>query len=102
VRARPARRVDCALRSGRGRGDRPHRRRRNGTARAAANPADAKTAATSITAFGLDLYRAMLADPGLDLEDKNAVFSPTSIALAFGMARAGAVRVADPSVGRTP
>jgi serpin B len=32
----------------------------------------------------------MLADPGLELADKNAVFSPTSIALALAMARAGA------------
>lgn len=32
----------------------------------------------------------MLADPKLNLTGKNAVFSPTSIALALGMARAGA------------
>jgi len=59
-------------------------------ARAAADPAAAKVAAASITAFGLDLYRALLADPSLDLGAKNAVFSPTSIALALAMARAGA------------
>jgi serpin B len=56
-------------------------------------PADAKaarTAATSITAFGIDFYRRMLADPSLDLKGKNVVFSPTSIALALGMVRAGA------------
>ena len=59
-------------------------------ARAKANPKDAKTAAASITAFGLDLFRALLADPELSLAEKNAVFSPTSIALALAMARAGA------------
>ena len=63
-------------------------------------PADAKaakTAATSITAFGIDFYRRMLADPSLDLKGKNVVFSPTSIALALGMVRAGAKgRTADP------
>jgi serpin B len=59
-------------------------------ARAAANPKDTKTGADSITAFGLDLYRRMLKDPALDLGKKNVVFSPTSIALALAMARAGA------------
>ena len=59
-------------------------------ARATANPKDARTAATSISAFGLDLYRALLADPSLRLATRNVVFSPTSIALALGMARAGA------------
>ena len=59
-------------------------------ARAPADPAAAKTAAASINAFGLDLFRKLLADPTLDLAQKNAVFSPTSIALALGMARAGA------------
>jgi serpin B len=63
---------------------------RANVARAPAGPADAKSAATSINAFGLDLFRAMLADPGLELAEKNAVFSPASIALALGMARAGA------------
>ena len=53
-----------------------------------ADPDDATAAAASITAFGLDLYRAMLADP--ELSGTNVVFSPTSIALALGMARAGA------------
>ena len=57
--------------------------------RAAADPAAAKTAAASINAFGLDLLRAMLADGTLK-PDENAVFSPTSIALALAMARAGA------------
>ena len=59
-------------------------------ARAPADPADAKSAGASINAFGLDLFRAMLADPALDLRAKNAVFSPASIALALGMVRAGA------------
>jgi serine protease inhibitor len=57
--------------------------------RAPADPAAAKTAAASINAFGLDLLRAMLADGTLK-PDENAVFSPTSIALALAMARAGA------------
>ena len=59
-------------------------------ARAPADPAAAKTAAASINAFGLDLFRQLLADPQLQLARKNAVFSPTSITLALGMARAGA------------
>ena len=59
-------------------------------ARAPADPADATAVSASVTAFGLDLYRGMLADPKLDLKGKNVVFSPTSIALALGMARAGA------------
>jgi serpin B len=57
--------------------------------RAPAVPAAAKTAAASINAFGLDLLRAMLAEGTLK-PDENAVFSPTSIALALAMARAGA------------
>jgi len=55
--------------------------------RATANPADAKTAATAIDTFGLELYRRILADPDTGT---NVVFSPTSIALALGLARAGA------------
>jgi serpin B len=58
-------------------------------ARAPADPAKAKEAAASITAFGLDLYKRMLGDGTLD-RTKGAVFSPTSIALALAMARAGA------------
>ena len=58
-------------------------------ARATANPKDAKSAAASVNAFGLDLLRAMLADGTITPAD-NAVFSPTSIALALAMARAGA------------
>ena len=59
-------------------------------ARAPADPAAAKTAASSINAFGLDLFRQLLADASLALAQKNTVFSPTSIALALAMARAGA------------
>ncbi len=62
-------------------------------ARAPADPAAAKTAAASIAAFGIDLYRAMVgrtADVGQGLWAKNVVLSPTSIALALAMARAGA------------
>jgi len=59
-------------------------------ARARADPADARAVSDSVTAFGLDLYREMLAEPELALRGKNVVFSPTSIALALGMARAGA------------
>ena len=57
-------------------------------ARAPASPAAAKQAAGSINAFGLDLYRRLLA--GSIGADENAVFSPTSVALALAMARAGA------------
>jgi serpin B len=58
--------------------------------RAAADPKAARSSATSVDAFGIDLYRRMLADPKLDLRGRNMVFSPTSIALALGMVRAGA------------
>ncbi len=53
-------------------------------ARASAAPADAAAAGTAIAAFGLDLYRALAKGK------TNVVLSPTSIALALGMARAGA------------
>jgi serpin B len=62
---------------------------RSDAPRAAAKPAQAKRVATSITAFGVDLYRRMLKDGTLDPK-ANAVLSPTSIVLALGMARAGA------------
>ena len=62
---------------------------RSDAPRAAAKPAAARQAAASITAFGIDLYKRLLADGTLEAKD-NAVFSPTSIALALGMARAGA------------
>jgi len=58
--------------------------------RTSAPPAAAKKAAAGLNAFGLDLYRRILADKSLDLAGKNVVFSPTSIALALAMARAGA------------
>jgi serine protease inhibitor len=45
---------------------------------------DAAAAAAGINAFGLELYRLLTAD------NDNLVFSPSSIALALGMARAGA------------
>ncbi len=57
--------------------------------RGSAPPSAAKKAAAAINAFGLDLYRRMLADGTLD-PAKGAVVSPTSIALALAMARAGA------------
>jgi len=56
-------------------------------ARMPASAADAQAAARSITAFGMDLYGRLLGDP--ELANDNLVFSPTSIALALGMARAG-------------
>ena len=56
--------------------------------RSAANPADAKRAGTSINAFGVNLYRGLLADK--DLAGKNLVFSPASIEIALAMARGGA------------
>ncbi len=52
--------------------------------RASAAPADASAAGAAISAFGLDLYRAMATG------QTNVVLSPTSIALALAMARAGA------------
>ncbi len=52
--------------------------------RASVARSDAKEAGAALEAFGLDLYRALA--PG----QTNLVFSPTSIALALAMARAGA------------
>ena len=52
--------------------------------RASATPEDAAAAGAAISAFGLDLYRAVANG------QTNAVLSPTSIALALAMARAGA------------
>ena len=52
--------------------------------RASASPDDAAAAGAAITAFGLDLYRAIAEG------QTNVVLSPTSIALALAMARAGA------------
>jgi serpin B len=56
--------------------------------RAPADPADALAAADSTDAFAIDVYRELLRDP--ELGGGNVVFSPTSIALALGMVRAGA------------
>ena len=55
-------------------------------ARAAADPALAKDAASAANAFGLDLFAKLRAGAVGD----NIVFSPTSIAIALAMARAGA------------
>jgi serpin B len=55
-------------------------------ARTKTSPAEAAPAASSINAFGLDLYRLLRAGSA----DRNLVFSPTSIAIAIAMARAGA------------
>jgi serpin B len=63
---------------------------RSDVARAPAVATDARAAATAVNAFGLDLYAELLGDPQLALRGKNAVFSPTSIAIALAMARAGA------------
>ena len=52
--------------------------------RASADPAAAKDAGSAINAFGLNLYQRIAAGTG------NIVVSPASIALALGMARAGA------------
>jgi serine protease inhibitor len=52
--------------------------------RAAADAEEATAAARSVNAFGLDLYRVLATG------EDNLVFSPTSIATALGMARAGA------------
>ncbi len=58
--------------------------------RAPADAADAKRAAASINAFGLDLEHRLVTDKTLELGARNVVFSPTSILLALAMARAGA------------
>ena len=52
--------------------------------RAPGSPDAAVTGATSVDAFGFDLYRKMAATPG------NLVFSPASVALALAMAEPGA------------
>jgi serpin B len=59
---------------------------RSDAPRAAADPAAANAAGRAVDAFGFDLYRRVAAgDPGASL-----VISPTSIAIALAMARAGA------------
>lgn len=52
--------------------------------RAEASPDDARAAAEGINALGFDLLRLQVA------EQENTVISPASIAIALGMARAGA------------
>ncbi len=52
--------------------------------------ADARRAASELNAFGISLYKRMLADPQADLKGKGVAMSPTSIAMALAMARAGA------------
>jgi serine protease inhibitor len=55
-------------------------------ARLATSPSDAEDAGRVVNAFGVDLYRRVVAaDPSADV-----VISPASIALALAMARAGA------------
>jgi serpin B len=53
-------------------------------ARAPANAGDAIAGAAAVNALGVDLYRSLAA------ANENLVFSPSSIALALAMARAGA------------
>ena len=60
------------------------------SSRAPASVADARSQAAAINAFGLSLYRRMLRSSSLDLSSKGVVISPTSIAMALAMARAGA------------
>jgi len=52
--------------------------------RSEASPDDARAAAAGINTLGLDMLRVMAA------EEPNTVISPASIAIALGMARAGA------------
>ncbi|HSL34484.1 MAG TPA: serpin family protein, partial [Candidatus Limnocylindrales bacterium] len=52
--------------------------------RASASLDDAKAAAAAINDFGFDLHRRLSTKAG------NVVFSPASVAIALGMARAGA------------
>ena len=47
-------------------------------------------AASELNAFGISLYKRLLADPDADLKGKGVAMSPTSIAMALAMARAGA------------
>jgi serpin B len=56
----------------------------SGAPRESADPADAVPAGDAVTAFGLDLFRAVAGD------NPNVILSPVSIALALGLARAGA------------
>jgi serpin B len=56
--------------------------------RVAGAPGDAEAAAAAINAFGLGLFGQVRRQP--DLAAKNLVISPTSVAIALAMARAGA------------
>jgi serpin B len=58
---------------------------KSAVARASAPPEDAGVAATSINAFGFDLFRRTAGSGG------NLVISPASISIALAMARAGAL-----------
>ena len=58
--------------------------------RASAGRSAAREAALAQNAFGLALYRRMLRDRVLDLDDRSVVMSPTSLMTALAMARAGA------------
>ena len=58
--------------------------------RAPVSVADAKRTAADINAFGLALYRRLLADRKASGGGKGVVMSPVSIATALAMARAGA------------
>jgi len=52
--------------------------------------ADARRAASELNAFGIGLYKRLLRDPQAALGGKGVAMSPTSIAMALAMARAGA------------
>ena len=58
--------------------------------RAPVKVADAKRTAAGINAFGLALYRRLLGDAKAKVGGEGVVVSPTSIATALAMARAGA------------
>ncbi len=59
---------------------------RSDAPRTSADPSAAPEAAAALNAFGLDLYRVLIARA----QDDNVVISPASIAIALAMARAGA------------
>ena len=56
--------------------------------RTRASASDAASMGESVTAFGVDLYTALETLP--EVQGQNLVFSPTSIAMALGLARLGA------------
>ncbi len=58
--------------------------------RPAADLAAAKAEAKALNAFGIALYKRLLADPIITPTGKGIVFSPASIVTALAMARAGA------------